>query len=631
MTNDLTNINAGPSAEHWFGTDNLGRDILARVLVATRLSLGLALTATAIGLVVGVILGAMPERARPAPRPVLHLGGEHRGGIPGLAARTVLRDHLRRRADRARCSPSAWPSPPGSPGSPRRWRHRSPDATSSLLPGPSASGGSGSCPAHAAQHRRTVDRERHPRRRRCPARVRRPVLPGPGRAVARPTTGAGCSARASTRSTQPAGGARPRTRRAAGRAGVQPDRRGVGAAGRPPGGPVRQGRADGCGRRSHRGSSPSSRPRRPRRRRRPRTLRRPLRPRSGARRRRPDGQLPGRQGGRHQPGTGREPAAGARRIGRDRRRVRVRQEPHRVGHRPADHPAGRGQCPPAAIRGDRTADRLPRRAARPARQLDGDGVPGPDELAEPDQEGRQAARRGGDRAPGCLEVRGMVEGGRPAAGRPDTRGESEGQAVPVRVLRRHAAAGDDRHGADGQPFAADRRRTHHRAGCHGAAAGAPADGPGAGGGRREPAADLARRLGDRLGVRPGRGDVRREGGRGAHRRRAAGRAGAPLHPGAAHRCPGHGHAAGPSADHDPRPAPAAHRVPGRVCLCRALPVRRPALRGHRSGIDRRAARWSCRLPPPAVRSGWSARRGHRRCRRRRGADRGDGTEAVDPA
>lgn len=60
MTNDLTNINAGPSAEHWFGTDNLGRDILARVLVATRLSLGLALATTVIGLLVGVILGAAP-------------------------------------------------------------------------------------------------------------------------------------------------------------------------------------------------------------------------------------------------------------------------------------------------------------------------------------------------------------------------------------------------------------------------------------------------------------------------------------------------------------------------------------------------------------------------------------------
>ncbi len=57
---DIDNILAGPSAQHWAGTDNLGRDILYRVLVATRLSVGLALTATAIAVVVGLVLGATP-------------------------------------------------------------------------------------------------------------------------------------------------------------------------------------------------------------------------------------------------------------------------------------------------------------------------------------------------------------------------------------------------------------------------------------------------------------------------------------------------------------------------------------------------------------------------------------------
>ncbi len=54
---DTSNILAGPSAEHWAGTDNLGRDILYRTLVATRLSVELALAATVITLVVGLILG----------------------------------------------------------------------------------------------------------------------------------------------------------------------------------------------------------------------------------------------------------------------------------------------------------------------------------------------------------------------------------------------------------------------------------------------------------------------------------------------------------------------------------------------------------------------------------------------
>jgi ABC-type dipeptide/oligopeptide/nickel transport system permease subunit/ABC-type dipeptide/oligopeptide/nickel transport system ATPase subunit len=48
----------GMSAAHWLGTDSLGRDILARTLVATRLSLGLALAATAITLVFAIPLGA---------------------------------------------------------------------------------------------------------------------------------------------------------------------------------------------------------------------------------------------------------------------------------------------------------------------------------------------------------------------------------------------------------------------------------------------------------------------------------------------------------------------------------------------------------------------------------------------
>jgi peptide/nickel transport system permease protein len=57
---DTGNILAGPSAEHWAGTDNLGRDIFYRVLVATRLTVELALLATAIAIVVGLVLGTAP-------------------------------------------------------------------------------------------------------------------------------------------------------------------------------------------------------------------------------------------------------------------------------------------------------------------------------------------------------------------------------------------------------------------------------------------------------------------------------------------------------------------------------------------------------------------------------------------
>jgi peptide/nickel transport system permease protein len=61
---DPLNTSAGapmtpPSSKHWFGTDALGRDVLSRVLVATRLDLGLALAAVAASVVIGSSLGAL--------------------------------------------------------------------------------------------------------------------------------------------------------------------------------------------------------------------------------------------------------------------------------------------------------------------------------------------------------------------------------------------------------------------------------------------------------------------------------------------------------------------------------------------------------------------------------------------
>ena len=58
---DLNAVSQGASAEHWFGTDALGRDIFHRVLVATRLSVSLAFLATAFGALIGIPLGALPS------------------------------------------------------------------------------------------------------------------------------------------------------------------------------------------------------------------------------------------------------------------------------------------------------------------------------------------------------------------------------------------------------------------------------------------------------------------------------------------------------------------------------------------------------------------------------------------
>jgi peptide/nickel transport system permease protein len=58
---DTDAIGQGPSGAHWFGTDSLGRDLFFRTLVATRLSVGLAVLATAIGVGAGVVLGTLPS------------------------------------------------------------------------------------------------------------------------------------------------------------------------------------------------------------------------------------------------------------------------------------------------------------------------------------------------------------------------------------------------------------------------------------------------------------------------------------------------------------------------------------------------------------------------------------------
>jgi peptide/nickel transport system permease protein len=49
----------GPSAQHWFGTDDLGRDEFARVVYGARSSVGTALVAVAIGLFAGGLIGLL--------------------------------------------------------------------------------------------------------------------------------------------------------------------------------------------------------------------------------------------------------------------------------------------------------------------------------------------------------------------------------------------------------------------------------------------------------------------------------------------------------------------------------------------------------------------------------------------
>src|SRR5208282_1982234 len=46
-----------PGARHWFGTDQLGRDVLSMIMASARGSVGVAFFSTGLGLVFGVPLG----------------------------------------------------------------------------------------------------------------------------------------------------------------------------------------------------------------------------------------------------------------------------------------------------------------------------------------------------------------------------------------------------------------------------------------------------------------------------------------------------------------------------------------------------------------------------------------------
>ena len=58
-TTDPAHSYAAPSAAHWFGTDGLGRDELARLLIGGRITLSVGIVAALVAMLVGTLYGAI--------------------------------------------------------------------------------------------------------------------------------------------------------------------------------------------------------------------------------------------------------------------------------------------------------------------------------------------------------------------------------------------------------------------------------------------------------------------------------------------------------------------------------------------------------------------------------------------
>ncbi|MFC0140418.1 ABC transporter permease subunit [Erwinia mallotivora] len=59
MTPDWMALSSPPSAAHWMGTDDLGRDVMSRIIYGARISLYVGVLSVTSGMVVGILLGLL--------------------------------------------------------------------------------------------------------------------------------------------------------------------------------------------------------------------------------------------------------------------------------------------------------------------------------------------------------------------------------------------------------------------------------------------------------------------------------------------------------------------------------------------------------------------------------------------
>ncbi|WP_424161812.1 oligopeptide ABC transporter permease [Bacillus amyloliquefaciens] len=87
---DISNANQHPGINHWLGTDQYGRDVLTRLMLAGQISLTVGLASMVLSLVIGSLLGAAAGFYRGAADMIIMRIADMLMSIPGLPLLLIL-------------------------------------------------------------------------------------------------------------------------------------------------------------------------------------------------------------------------------------------------------------------------------------------------------------------------------------------------------------------------------------------------------------------------------------------------------------------------------------------------------------------------------------------------------------